>query len=46
MQMMYKLGSFNPTEGVSPSVTLSVFFIVLTGVAVLTAFTLMKSFEK
>ncbi|MEC4682809.1 MAG: hypothetical protein VST70_03895 [Nitrospirota bacterium] len=43
---MYKLGSFNPNDGIPASVTLSVVFIVLTGVALLTAFTIMKTFEK
>jgi hypothetical protein len=43
---IYKMGSFNPNEGIPASVTLSVVFIVLTGVALLTAFTIMKTFEK
>ena len=46
MVPMYKLGSFNPVEGVPADVTLSVFFIVLMGFAVVTAYTLMKSFER
>jgi hypothetical protein len=43
---MYKMGSFNPNDGIPTSVTLSVIFIVLTGVALLTAFTILKTFEK
>lgn len=43
---MYKFGSFNPNEGIPASVTLSVVFIVLTGAAILVAYTILKTFER
>ena len=44
--MPYKMGSFNPTDANYANMTLTVVFIVLTGAALLTAFTIMKTFEK
>ncbi len=44
--MPYKMGSFNPTDANYANMTLFVVFVVLTGVALLTAFTIMKTFER
>jgi hypothetical protein len=44
--MPYKMGSFNPTDANYANLTLFVVFVVLTGVALLTAFTIMKTFER
>lgn len=43
---IYKMGSFNPTDANYANMTLFVVFVVLTGVALVTAFTIMKTFER
>ena len=43
---IYKMGSFNPTDANYANMTLIVVFVILTGAALLTAFTIMKTFER
>ncbi|EQD25522.1 MAG: hypothetical protein D084_Lepto4C00101G0002 [Leptospirillum sp. Group IV 'UBA BS'] len=43
---IYKMGFFNPTDANYANLTLSVVFVVLTGVPLLPAFTIMKTFER
>lgn len=42
----YKFGTFTPHPDFNTNITLFVIFVVLTGAAALTAFTIVKSFEK
>ncbi len=46
IMQIYKFGSFNPTDANYANMTLIVVFVILTGAALLTAFTIMKTFER